>query len=132
MELRSGCAPNIGHDECGGTGSITVASLDDAGAQCLRLMAHALFAVPKCLAQGGEVRAAEVAQFDPLVIVPQPFDGIELGRVGRQLLEMQLLPPRRALPSSSRYETTPMFHQFYVTCCPAKPLHPSRSRYDKG
>src|SRR5260370_40046805 len=66
-----------------------VTTLCDACPQDRALMAQALFASTKRPTQIEEIGAAAVAQFDPLEIVPQPFDRIEFGCVAGQLLQVQ-------------------------------------------
>src|SRR5258708_10757500 len=66
-----------------------VTTLCDACPQDRALMAQALVASTKRHTQIEEIGAAAVAQFDPLEIVPQPFDRIEFGRVAGQLLQVQ-------------------------------------------
>jgi len=68
-----------------------VPTLRDAGTQHTAFVAHPLFGAAQGQTQRRHLRTADVAQFDPLEIIPQAFDGIEVGGVGWQLLQMQPL-----------------------------------------
>ena len=61
-----------------------VATLGNTPEQDAPLVAQALFGAPKHQTQGHHVGTADIPQLHPLEIVPQPFDGIELGRLCRQ------------------------------------------------
>ena len=50
-----------------------------------------LFGTPQGQTQGSQFGRADVAEFHALEVVPQPFDRIEFGSMGRQLLQMQPL-----------------------------------------
>jgi hypothetical protein len=68
-----------------------VPTLRDAGTQHTAFVAHPLFGAAQGQTQRRHLRTADVAQFDPSEIIPQAFDGIEVGGVGWQLLQMQPL-----------------------------------------
>ena len=61
----------------------------------MTLVAQALDRQPQFEAEFGEIVAADITQLAVLEIVPDPFVGIEFGRVAGELLEVQ--PRRRPL-----------------------------------
>ena len=74
------------------TGLHVVPTLRDAGTQHTAFVAHPLFGAAQGQTQRRHLRTADVAQFDPLDLLQQVVDGIEVGGVGWQLLQMQPQP----------------------------------------
>lgn len=72
-----------------------IATLGDAAAEHVSLVAQPLDGQPQFEPQLGKIGAAEVAEFDVLEIVPDPLVGIEVRGVAGQLLQLE--PRRRSL-----------------------------------
>jgi hypothetical protein len=66
-----------------------VARLCDTGADDRAFVAQALLGPAQRQSQRGQVGTAEIAQLDPLEVVPDAFVRVQLGRVGGQLLQVQ-------------------------------------------
>ncbi len=60
-----------------------VAALCDAAAQDVTFVAEPLDGQTQFESELGEIVAADVAEFDALEVLPNPFVGIEFRRVGR-------------------------------------------------
>jgi hypothetical protein len=68
-----------------------VPTLGDAALEDVALVAQALFGAPERAVEFRKVSAADVAQLATLQVVPNPFDRGEIGRVSRQLLQVDAL-----------------------------------------
>jgi hypothetical protein len=66
-----------------------VATLGNAGSQHVPFVAQPFFAASDGHAQGRHIRAANVAQFDPLEVIPAPLGRVQFGCIARQLLQVQ-------------------------------------------
>jgi hypothetical protein len=68
-----------------------LAAFGDAALQDVPLVAPPLFRAPQREVEVGEVLATDVASRATFQVIPDPFDGIEIGSVARGLLEMEPL-----------------------------------------
>jgi hypothetical protein len=68
-----------------------IAALGDAALEDVAFVAQPLFGAPQGELKLGEVLATDVAQLTALQLRPDPLDGIEIGRVAGELLQMDPL-----------------------------------------
>lgn len=78
-----------GASECRRLPGGCIATFGDAAAEHVRLASEPLYGQGQLDAQLVQIRAAEVAEFDVLEIVPEALVRVEIGRVAGQLLQLE-------------------------------------------
>lgn len=68
-----------------------VAAFRGAGANDVPFVTQTLACADHLVAEVGEVTAADIGQLDPLELVPDALVGVQIGRIPRQVLQMQPL-----------------------------------------